>query len=61
MTLRPPAIEARLRRLREVCRRLRQYREEAIGTGSDSVQAERAAWTSYARILLSANEFVYVD
>ena len=27
MTLRPPAIEARLRRLREVCRRLRQYRE----------------------------------
>jgi hypothetical protein len=40
---------------------LRRYREQAIGTGIEAVRAERDAWTSYARILLSANEFVYVD
>ncbi len=40
---------------------LRRYREELarLGTGDSERQAE--AWASLARVLLGANEFVYVD
>jgi hypothetical protein len=37
------------------------YGDELRRVGMPSEQAELEAWTSYARILLSANEFVYVD
>lgn len=45
-----PATAAEVERSRKY---LQEYRRQG--------QAEAAAWTSYARILLSANEFVYVD
>jgi hypothetical protein len=39
----------------------REYVEAARRAGQDAEGADLAAWTSYARILLSANEFVYID
>jgi mono/diheme cytochrome c family protein len=36
-------------------------RQELINTGCASDELELASWTSYARVLLSANEFLYVD
>jgi hypothetical protein len=40
-----------------------QYVGEASGNGESSAAAEAQveAWTSYARVLLTANEFVYID
>jgi len=32
-----------------------------IGAGTPNERIELEAWTSYSRIVLSANEFVYVD
>jgi hypothetical protein len=40
---------------------LRRYTEEARKTGIPDDHGERAAWTSYARVLLAVNEFVYID
>ncbi len=40
---------------------LKRYLDEARRAGVAPDQAERQSWTSYARILMSANEFVYVD
>jgi hypothetical protein len=40
---------------------LDRYRGDAQSSGLESEAAQRDAWTSYARILLSANEFVYLD
>jgi hypothetical protein len=37
------------------------YRQELARRGVSGAQQEREAWTSYARVLLSANEFVYLD
>jgi hypothetical protein len=42
-------------------RYLRKYSEELVKAGTPRERVELEAWTSYARILLSANEFVYVD
>src|SRR5207249_1418673 len=40
---------------------LRRYQEELKGSGVSADRLELSAWTSYARILLTANEFVFVD
>jgi hypothetical protein len=40
---------------------LQKYRDEAARAGIASAQAEGDAWTSYARVLLSGNEFFYLD
>ncbi len=37
------------------------FQEELTATGCSGEELERAAWTSFARVLLSANEFLYVD
>jgi hypothetical protein len=42
-------------------RYLREYREQLVAAGVSDPEAETRAWTSYARILLNANEFVYLD
>ena len=36
-----------------------EFRRQA--TGLSSAQRELGAWSSYARVLFCANEFVYVD
>ncbi len=38
-----------------------EYKKELAKAGVPSEQLELEAWTSYARIILSANEFVYLD
>ena len=40
---------------------LERYRLELQKTAVPTEQTEIEAWTSYARVLLSANEFVYID
>ena len=40
---------------------MRRYVEQLKKDGVAADKVEREAWTSYARVLLSANEFVYVD
>lgn len=40
---------------------LAEVREESSGAGEPQEQREMVAWTSYARVLLTANEFFYVD
>jgi hypothetical protein len=40
---------------------LASYASELDRNGVAAPQAENEAWTSYARVLLTANEFVYVD
>ena len=40
---------------------LKQYKEGLARSGAPEEKQELEAWTSYARIILSANEFVYVD
>ena len=42
-------------------RYLHNYMEELSRAGTPNKESELEAWTSYARLLLSANEFVYVD
>ncbi|HEV3004275.1 MAG TPA: DUF1553 domain-containing protein, partial [Pirellulales bacterium] len=37
------------------------YTEELVRSGIAATEAEHEAWTSYARVLLTANEFIYVD
>ena len=40
---------------------LRRYKEELIKGGAPQDKVELEAWTSYARVILTANEFLYVD
>jgi hypothetical protein len=40
---------------------LKRYQQELRKLGVAAAQAELEAWTSYARLLLSANEFLYID
>jgi hypothetical protein len=40
---------------------LQAFEQELARSGVASAEAETEAWTSYARVLLTANEFVYVD
>ncbi|HEV7221086.1 MAG TPA: DUF1553 domain-containing protein, partial [Pirellulales bacterium] len=40
---------------------LRAYQQELARSGVADDAAEAEAWTSYARVLLTANEFVYLD
>ena len=54
---RPPTVEESRRFLDYVA----QYRGEAARTGLTLIEAERDAWTSLARVVLSANDFLYVD
>jgi hypothetical protein len=42
-------------------RYVQKYTEELAKAGASSERLELEAWTSYARILLSANEFLYLD
>jgi hypothetical protein len=40
---------------------VRRYAEELRSIGAPAERVEIEAWTSYARVLLAANEFVFVD
>jgi hypothetical protein len=40
---------------------LERYRHELIRTGIAAADCDRECWASMAKVLLSANEFVYVD
>ena len=40
---------------------VRRYAEELARAGAPEAGREREAWTSYARVVLTANEFLYVD
>jgi Protein of unknown function (DUF1553)/Protein of unknown function (DUF1549)/Planctomycete cytochrome C len=40
---------------------VRRYEEELRRAGTPSDRVELEAWTSYARVILTANEFVFVD
>jgi hypothetical protein len=40
---------------------LAEYQKELVATGLTAGEAEREAWQSMARIILSSSEFVYVD
>ncbi|MBL8812914.1 MAG: PSD1 domain-containing protein [Planctomycetaceae bacterium] len=40
---------------------LADYRQQMIAAGKPESEADRMAWTSFARALLSSNEFLYVD
>ena len=40
---------------------LTQFRTRAVSSGLNPSRAEAEAWLSYARVILAANEFVYVD
>lgn len=53
-----PAQPAEIRRAREY---VEEYAREAAHAGLDSEHAKSAAWLSYARTILAANEFVYID
>jgi hypothetical protein len=38
-----------------------RYHEELLRSGGDETRAELETWTSLARVVLSSNEFVYID
>jgi hypothetical protein len=40
---------------------MRQYKEELGKAGVPEDKRELEAWTSYARVLLTVNEFLYID
>lgn len=40
---------------------LEEYRQAAQDAGLGSAEAEAEAWASYARVMFSSNEFIYVD
>jgi len=40
---------------------MKRYVRDAVAAGLDSKQAESEAWMSYARTILAANEFFYID
>jgi hypothetical protein len=40
---------------------LHRYHEELKRSGETPERLELSAWTSYARVLLTANEFIFVD
>jgi hypothetical protein len=48
----------------EVARAVEYVRRYQLGlgeTGPAADRCEREAWTSFARVMLTANEFLYVD
>ncbi len=47
--------------IRRAIANIAQFQAELAATGCSGEELERAAWTSFARVLLSANEFLYVD
>ncbi len=40
---------------------LERYRHLAISTGAAGEDVEQAAWSAYARVLLTSNEFLYIE
>jgi hypothetical protein len=40
---------------------LTQFRNLALSSGLNPSRADAEAWLSYARVILAANEFFYVD
>ena len=54
---RPPTSHERDRGRRY----LQQYESVAVATGQPTNQAQQSAWQSYAKILLTTNEFLYLD
>lgn len=40
---------------------LDNYRRQSLASGTSAEQASLAAWSAYARVLLSSNEFLYID
>ena len=40
---------------------LAEFRTLALSTGLNPTRADSEAWLSYARVVLTANEFFYVD
>lgn len=40
---------------------LRRYRQTLAATGASSDDQRVGAWRAYARVLLTSNEFLYVD
>ncbi len=40
---------------------IESYQQELVRSGVAAAEAQLEAWTSYARVLLTANEFVYID
>jgi hypothetical protein len=53
-----PATEAETARAEEY---LTQFRTLALSTGLNPTRADAEAWLSYARVILTANEFFYLD
>jgi len=47
--------------LSEIMAYMADYQAELRSDGRSEAEAERLAWTSFARVLLSSNEFVYID
>jgi hypothetical protein len=43
------------------CHYVERYRQELVRSGAPADRVELEAWTSFARVLLCANEFVYVE
>ncbi|MCE9524901.1 MAG: DUF1553 domain-containing protein [Planctomycetales bacterium] len=52
----PTAVEAEIG-----ANYLAEYQKNLVATGLTAAEAEREAFTSLARIILSSSEFVYVD
>ena len=38
-----------------------RYREQALSDGAQPADVNAEAWQSFARLTLTANEFLYVD
>jgi hypothetical protein len=38
-----------------------RYRERAKASGAQAAKADREAWASFAHVLLTANDFFYID
>jgi hypothetical protein len=54
---RPPSPDE----TRRACDYLQRYRDELARAGETGEKLESEAWASYARVLLTANEFFYID
>ena len=53
-----PPMETEQRRLLDY---VAQFRESLLASGCAPERLEQDVWTSFARVILSANEFLYVD
>ncbi len=52
---------AKVEKLERGVKYIERYKNELAAAGLPEGNSELLAWTSYARIMLSANEFVYLD